>query len=176
MSCYRCSGLAAAGLTLLITACVVGAQPRQAVPLKSVVLSDVQGLFGGQDLWATQDGTAYVRTAGRPPAGQSGGMWERRSRVALTAAQWAQLERLVGAHGLLTLKIPQRAGVPDEAHPTITVVTRSGTKASVGKWANDKNDDFDPVYDYLLWLCKTSGEILREGPYDWKWHPDGFDE
>ena len=158
-----------------LSACVTRAQSRPPVPLKSVVLRDVQGLFGGQNLWASADGTAFVQTVGHSQA--VAGLAERRSRLKLTAAQWSEIERLVGAHGLLTLKTPQRSGVPDEAHPNISLVTRSGTKVEVGKWADDKVPDFDAVYQYLLQLtasASATGELLNEGLYDWKWHPDGF--
>ena len=157
----------------LLAGCPVAGQGGAPVPLKSFVLSDVQGLFGGQSLWAAEDRTAYVQFAGRPPAGQSG-MWETRYKTTLTANQWAEVERLVGVHRLLTVKMPDRNGVPDEARPAMTLVTRSGVTVTVAKWANDKHPGFDPVYGYLIELCRLKGELFREGPYDWQWKPEGF--
>jgi len=135
----------AAILGLLLSPAVMGCnrEPGPPVPLRSVVLHDVQGLWGGHALWAREDGAAVIQVVGPPPPGQSG-LWEKRYNVKLTAAQWAEAERLVGAHHFLTLKTKERPGVPDEAHPTIAVVTKSGTPAKATKLANDKHSDFDP--------------------------------
>jgi hypothetical protein len=156
----------------LVAGCNAAEQSRPPVKLTSFVLADVQGLSGGQAIWATHDGTAFVQLVGHE-AGQNG-LWERRYKRQLTPAQWGDVERLVAAHNLLGIKMPQRPGVPDEAHPTISLVTQSGTAVSVGKWANDKHPDFDQVYEYLLSLCRPEGELLREGAFDWVWRPAGF--
>lgn len=148
-------------------------RPGPPVPLKSFTLHDVQGLFGGHAIWVAEDRTAFVQVVGRPPAGQSG-LWEKRYKVTLTPEQWSEVERLVGAHHLLTAKMPERYGVPDEAHPIIVLVTKDGRTAKVRKWANDTHPDFDPVYAHLLGLCRAEGELVREGACDWAWRPDGF--
>jgi len=157
----------------LLAGCQGERQPGPPVPLKSFVLHDVQGLGGGHAIWAAEDRTALVQVVGEPPAGQRG-LWEKRYKIKLTAEQWAEVERLVGAHHLLTAKVPERSGVPDEAHSIIVVVTRSGATVKVRKWANDKHPDFDPVYAYLLGLCRSEAELVREGKFDWGWRPDGF--
>ena len=146
----------------------------QTVPLEALVLQDVQGLFGGQSLWVSADRTAYVQLVGRR-AGEPA-LWERRYKTTLTAEEWAEAERLIRAHHLLTVKMPNRPGVPDEAHPVITIVTRAGATTRIGKWANDKHPDFDPVYSFLIGLCRPRGTLIREGPIDWKWTPPGFDK
>jgi hypothetical protein len=150
-------------------------EPGPPVPLKSFILHDVQGLFGGQALWASEDGTAFVQLVGRPPAKQRG-LWEKRYKIKLTAEQWAEVERLVGAQRFLTLHVPERTGEPDEARPSIVVVTKSGKTAKAQKWANDKHAGFDLVYNYLLSLCKLDGELLREATFEWKWRPEGFEQ
>ena len=48
--------------------------------------------------------------------------------------------------------------------------------AKAGKWANDRNPDFDALYSYLRGLCHSEGELIREGPFDWEWRPDGFEK
>jgi hypothetical protein len=159
---------------LLLAGCQGERQPGPAVPLKSFVLHDVQGLLGGQALWAAEDRTAFVQVVGPPPAGQSG-LWEKRYRTKLTAEQWAEVERLVGAHHLLTAKMVDRPGVPDEAHPIIVTVPKTGAAVRVRKWASDKHPDFDPVYSYLLGLCRGEFALVREGVFEWEWRPDGFE-
>ena len=149
------------------------AQPRTPVRLRQFVLQDVQGLFGGQSIWAAEDRTAYVQRVGHKQGER--GLWETRYKLTLSPEQWAEVERLVGAHNLLNYKMRERPGVPDEARPMITLVTRAGTTTTAAKWANDKHPDFDPVYEYLLGLCRTDGQLLREGEYDWKWRPAGFE-
>jgi hypothetical protein len=146
------------------------------VSLRSFVLHDVQGLFGGAALWAAEDRTAVVQLIGSPPAGQSG-LWERRYKVTLTEEQWAEVERLIGTHRFLTLKTRERYGVDDEARPTIAVVTKAGATAKVMKWANDKHPDFDPLYEYLLGLCRNAKgqQPVHEGNYEWGWRPEGFE-
>ena len=150
-----------------------GRQPGPPVPLHSIVLHDVQGLFGGRRLWAADDRTAIVQVVGRPPAGHSG-LWEKRYQFKLSEGEWAEVERLVGAHPQHPPKVPQRPGVPDEARPAIMVVTKAGLIQKAHEWAGDKDADFDPLYDYLLGLCRTDGEPVREGTYDWAWRPEGF--
>ena len=148
------------------------AQPG-AVRLKQFALQDVQGLFGGQSIWAAEDRTTYVQRVGHEQG--KPGLRESRYKLTLTADQWAEVERLVGAHNLLNAKMGTRPGVMDEARPAITLVTRAGTTTTIAKWANDKHPDFDPVYEYLLRLCRADGALIREGEYDWKWRPPGFE-
>ena len=165
-------------LGLLLASSVMGCtrEPGPPVPLRSIVLHDVQGMWGGHALWARADGTAVVQVVGAGPPGEAG-LWEKRYRVKLTADQWAEVERLVGAHHFLTIEVRQRPAIPDEAHPTIAVVTREGTTARATKWAEDRHPDFDPLYHHLLDLCSGdgAGHPVHQGPYDWDWRPDGFD-
>jgi hypothetical protein len=145
------------------------------VSLKTILLHDVQGLFGGCALWVGEDRTAFIQVVDRPPTGASG-VWEKRYKKKLTDDHWAAIERLVGAHNLLTVKMPERLGVPDEARPIIIFLTRSGTTVKLRKWINDKHPDFDPVYTYLLGICQDQGELLQEGQYMWEWCPTGFEQ
>ncbi|HVS38202.1 MAG TPA: hypothetical protein VMS17_21765 [Gemmataceae bacterium] len=147
------------------------------MPLRSVVLLDIQGLFGGQDIWIAEDGAAFAQVV-EPVRGKGAwGFHVRRYRLHVPLNQITDLERLVATHDFLRLKNPTRPGVPDEASPMISLVTKAGDAFCVGKWANDKNSDFDPVYDLLLNLLKAEDKQLieeQQGPIDWSWHPDGF--
>jgi len=159
----------------LLAGCKWERPPGPPVPLKSFVLHNVQGFFGGHAIWVAEDKTAIVQIVSPAPSGQSG-LQEKRYKTKLTDAQWTEVERLVGAHHLLTTTVPDRAAVPDEGRPTIVLVTRAGPTTKVRKWANDKHPDFDPVYAYLLELCRAHGEPVREGAFHWEWRPDGFEQ
>lgn len=166
--------LAAAG-----TACNRNADavrgPGLPVPLRSVVLRDVQGLWGGHALWAWDEGKVVVQVVGKTPMGRTG-LWEKRYERKLTADQWAEIERLIGAHHFLTLEVKDRYGEPDEPRPSITVVTRDGVRRKVAKWAGDEHTDFDSLYAHLRGLCDgVEGQPIYEGPFDWDWRPEGFD-
>jgi hypothetical protein len=71
-------------------------QPGAPIPLKSFARTDVQGLFGGQSIWAAPDRTAYIQTVGHSP-GKSG-LGETRYKIKLSTQQWREIEQLVGAH------------------------------------------------------------------------------
>jgi hypothetical protein len=159
----------------LLAGCAGQQQAGPPVPLGAVVLYDVQGLFGGRALWASEGGTAFVQVVGPAPAGESG-LWEKRYKTKLAGEQWAEAERLVGAHHFLTLGLPERPGVPDEACPVIAVVTKAGATAKARKWAGDKQPDFDALYGYLVTLCRPEGELVREGPFEGQWRPEGFEQ
>jgi hypothetical protein len=148
--------------------------PGPPVKLRSFGLHDVQGLYGGNALWAAADRTTIVQVVGDPPAGRRG-LWERRYRTTLSAGQWAEVERLVGACHLAAFNVPERPGIPDEACPIIFAVPCDRATIKVRKWANDRHWGFDPVYAHLLGLCRAEGEPIHEGAYDWDWRPDGFD-
>lgn len=171
----RVAGTAAALLSaLLVAGCEGERRPGPPVPLKSFALHEVHGLFG-HAIWAAEDRTAFVQVVGLPPAGHSG-LWEKRYKTTLTAEQWVEVGRLVGVHRLAAVKVPERPGVPDEAHPIIVVVPESGGTVKVRKWANDKHPDFDPVYAYLLALCRAEGMLVREGAFEWEWRSTGFEQ
>jgi hypothetical protein len=170
--------LSVAVMALGLTGCGNDAgEPGPPVPLKSFVLHDVQGLFGGEALWVGEDNSAIVQVVGAPPPAKSG-LWEKRYKLTVTKEQRAEFERLVGAHDFLRLKIRQRDGIPDEEHPIIVVTTKAGDKARVRKWANDKNPRFDPLYSHLLAIAGTAEgrELIHEGEYDGNWTPDGFEK
>lgn len=145
-----------------------GDEEGRPVALRSFVLHEVQALHGGCVLWAGQDRTAIVQVI-------EPGLWERRYKIKLNEEQWTEIERLVGAHRFLTLEMPQRNGIPDEALAIIAVTTRDGETAKSQKWANDKHPDFDPIHDYLRGLCRAEGDLIREGPFSWDWRPQAFE-
>jgi hypothetical protein len=170
--------LVVAILSLLLLPTVVGCNRETGipVPLRSFVLHDIQGLRGGRALWVGEDGAAVVQVVGQAPAGQSG-LWEKRYNLRLTGEQWAEVERLAGAHHFLTLKFKERPAVPDESHAIIAIVTKAGTSAKATKLGSNPQSDFDPLYKYLIDICDGVGTVrpVHEGVFDWDWRPVGFD-
>jgi hypothetical protein len=137
---------------------------------KAFVLYDVQGLWGGQDLWVGEDGRGYAQLI------RKGGLPVRRYRVRLSPEEVAELERLLGVHDFMNLTTRRRPGVPDEARSVLCVWPQSGTPVCVAKWAGDKHPDFDAVYEAALGLLSElkDDQIVDSGPFDWGWHPPGF--
>jgi hypothetical protein len=144
--------------------------------LDQAVLLDVQGLFGGLNLWISADGKAicsFVAPPG-PEAKGAPGFQESRYEVVLSQEQRATLLGLVNKHGFFSIKTRERSGVPDEARPMIYI--KSGAKAhAVAKWAGDTHKDFDPIYQFLRKTAEAmkSGEAVYRGAYQ-QWEPEGF--
>ena len=139
------------------------------VAFARVTLRDVQGLWGGQDLWLDADGKLVVQTVHMADRLKG----TKRFTTQLSAEQVAAAVKLLADRKFLEIRIPPRPGVPDEARPTITLRTSDGREASVAKWANDKHPDFDAIYKHLLDLVKEAvkGEPSYVGPYNRAWQP-----
>ena len=153
-----------------MVSCTHNAQPPRS-PISKIELRDVQGLTGGRDIWFYADGRLIVQIV--EPG--NGGLVAKRYQTELPSDAFTLVKALCEAHHFLELNIPLRNGVPDEARPTITVWTASGQTHSVAKWGNDRHADFDAIYEQLLTLVgRAQAERPEfEGPYDWKWTPEG---
>lgn len=150
---------------------VVAAEPAREskaedLRLGEASLLDVQGLWGGQNVFLQADGSAVVQIV-------SQGMREKRYELKLDAAKVAEFEKLLARHDFFIIKIKERPGIPDEAHPEIAVRLASGQERKVMKWAGDKHPDFDPLYAWLLAVAESAkaGKPVFEGAFDWKWRP-----
>jgi hypothetical protein len=164
--------------SLLLTAVMTLGGCAQAEPdlkeLDQVILLDVQGLWGGQDLWISTNGQAVCRFVAPPEKGESG-LQETRYEFALSEEQRSTLPELIKKYPFFSIRTEDRYGVPDEARPCI--YAKSGVKShAVGKWANDKHRDFDSIYEFLLKIVESGkkGKQIHRGVFDWNWKPDGF--
>lgn len=135
-----------------------------------LLLIDVQGLFGGTCVYI--DSTrllVWIRRISR------GCLQEVRSRFALSEAAWQDLNHLLSKHDLASVQIPMGTPVPDEAHPAIILERADRSTVTVGKWASQRDPDFDPVYKHLLRLAEHADD---DSPaidgYDPAWRPPGF--
>ncbi|MCP4602335.1 MAG: hypothetical protein GY847_17770 [Proteobacteria bacterium] len=164
-------------ISLLAFAILVGACTRQdtrSPQLDQIILLDVQGLWGGRDLWILDDGTAYCRIVVPPEAGESG-LQEKRYRFNIPQEDIDRLVELIQSHEFFSIQTEDRLGVPDKARPIIYVAAGDRT-AVVAKWANDRHPDFDPIYEVLVELAEVgeNGELVWSGSLDWEWRPDQF--
>lgn len=137
-----------------------------------VLLLDVQGLFGGRELWLAADGSAHARVVGPPAPGQAM-LGERRFTFTVGPGELAELARLLARHDLTKMRTPNRYGVPDEARPVVCV--QAGRKIhAVGKWANDAHAEFDAIYLFLTRLVNREAQAAAgEGKWDGE-VPPGF--
>jgi hypothetical protein len=111
-----------------------------------VELRDVQGLHGGRDIDVEADGVWALRVV--TPGGRT------TNKPGRLAGGMATLEKLIQQHDFFGLTIPHRLGIPDEAHPEISVILKNGSRRTVGKWAGDSHAGFDAIYRWLLRLEK----------------------
>jgi hypothetical protein len=143
------------------------------LPLKAVILLDVEGMQGGQNLWLAEDGTGIVQIVG---PWCSGGLPEKRYRVQFGKQVVIEAERLAGVHRFLELKLKLGVGPPGGGHPRIALLSKDGKRSSSIKREHDKQADFDPFYAHLLGLTERldGAELIYEGAFTWDWHPEGF--
>lgn len=132
--------------------------------LQAVTLRDVQGLFGGRDVWIAADGACHVRVMDRGVEKRYAG------KIPMD-----ELKALLATHDPKKIRIPERPGVPDEARPTL-IVRSAEEVVKVAKWANQKHAGFDAIYG---WIVKKAEDVAQgapalEGRYDPAWKPDGF--
>jgi len=152
------------GSVIIFSACTP-AQP-QASTFSQIVLKDVQPLWGGRNLYLWHDGTLYIQIVEQ---GQ-----ESRYATQTAPEQVAELEALLAEHNFAAIEIPDRPGMPDEAHPAIEVWWQSGEFTSAAKWDTDTHPDFDAVYDWLVNLANETVEgetAVYSGPYEPNWQP-----
>lgn len=134
----------------------------------TVILKDVQGLWGGRNIFVTGNGTVTVQIVER-------GMKEKRYRFAMEGKANQQLLARFIDNDYCTISPETRMGQPDEARPAITLVNSAGKAHTVEKWANDRHARFDALYEAILELEKfcVNHDPVYEGAYDSSYRPDG---
>ncbi len=141
-----------------------------------IILLDVQGLWGGRDLWISSDGSAFCRVV-EPPAKGGSGLLETLYSFTISDGQRVALHSLFNTHHFCSIQIEDRYGLPDEARPII-VIRAGGEICRAAKWLNDSHQGFDSIYKHLLMIVENGrlGKKIGSGTYDWRWKPDGFAE
>ncbi|MCX5683629.1 MAG: hypothetical protein NT049_08095 [Planctomycetota bacterium] len=140
--------------------------PESDWPKCKVALRDIQGLMGGQDVYLDGSGDCIVRIAAKGN--------EKRFSLKLAQEEVAAVRRMCIRSDLADMKIKERPGVPDEAHPEISLTSAAGETRKVAKWANDKVPAFDKVYAVLVGISKRTAELkpTYEGKYDPAWQAE----
>lgn len=148
--------------TLNATYAFLGDEPGW--PSAHIELADIQGLWGGRKITVHGPGQVIAQIVGR-------GMFERRYEFAIEQADWRHLLDIAVQNDFVTIQPADRPGLPDEAHPAITLTNAAGESRTVAKWAGVKDDRFDAVYVALVQLeALTLGlEPITSGPFT----PDG---
>jgi hypothetical protein len=148
------------------------APPAIAAPLVFYLL-DIQGLYGGQDVYVHADGTCLVRVI--PEAGRSGGgLREHRYVASLPTDKLNNLVRIAEDSRFASYRQGRLHGVPDEAYPFIYWRRGAASTIEAHKWAEEKDPRFDAIYTALLKCIKDARPLrtLYRGRYDYQWmHP-----
>ena len=137
--------------------------------MQRVSLRDVQGMWGGRNIFVSRDGALWVQVVAQ-------GLQEKRYKLQLSAEAMKELETFLSQHRVEDIAIKDRSGVPGEGRPTIEFVTTEGKIIQKVKWANDKNEQFDAVYKQLILLVPKDGTEapVYSGALDQNWKPDGY--
>jgi hypothetical protein len=163
------------GQITTVTARAFGAaaDPKPTAPL-ILRLRDIAGFSGGQDLALDGNGNLFVRIArldpyhapARPYQPPSR-FWGKRFHIKLAPAALSELLTFVRASGVTHYQERTRNGVSDEPRPVIRVALPGQRPFEVAKWADDKDVNFDALYNRLLELTKRAAQTppYREQPY-----------
>ncbi|MCK6472366.1 MAG: hypothetical protein L6R28_11530 [Planctomycetes bacterium] len=120
----------------------------------SIQLQDIHGLWGGHEITVSGTGACSVRTRK--------GRDELTRDIALPVTECADLLRMAIKHDLVSLKIRERPGVPDETRPSIVLKNSEGKEFKIAKWGGDKEPRFDAVYQTLFALADRKSQALGE--------------
>jgi len=147
---------------------------KESDQIKRVVLYDIQGLYGGTAVYVSDTGITFIQIV-RPEDGKDG-LQEKRYIIKLKPGELEKLQKVIGENNFLKIKIKNRLGVPDEAHPIIEVIMKSGKSKKVWKWFNDVQPDFDAIYQYLGKIAEKVEryQLIHQGSFDYNWVPVGF--
>ncbi len=95
-------------------------------------------------------------------------MFERRYEFTLEMAAWQRLLSVFLENDFVTIQPPDRPGIPDEAHPTITLTNAAGEARACSKWAGVVDDHFDQVYAAMMELETATQHLepIYNGPFN----------
>ena len=118
-------------------------------------LEDVQPLYGGVRLWVASWGNPSVHRVAA-----SGDV--KRYKVPFNREEKLDLIQLFAEQDFLTIAPPERAGIPDEARPSITLINHKRETHTVSKWAGVQDARFDVIYDALLTVIERAKDVKPE--------------
>jgi hypothetical protein len=177
--CIRPSAIVRLALTMFMGVMLCACQsPRGNEPdeeWKEPVfhLKDIQGLFGGRDIYIYEDDTALVRLARHER--RSLRLREKRFITRLPAGTVDRLHALARSSGFDAYRQTRKTGIPDEAYPHLYWRSPSGKEFQGNKWDGEKDAHFDPLYHELVSLADTAKPAAPRyhGNYDSEWRHGG---
>ncbi len=142
--------------------------------IDTIVLLDVQGMHGGQNVWLSHNGELYAQLI-KPAHEDEYRFKEKRIKIKLTSEEQNIINKIFNDSDFLRVKIQQRGLVPDEALPILWLKTKGGRIAAAAKPDSDENPQFDPIYYWLVETINKKGITSTYiGQYDSSWWPKGF--
>ena len=143
-----------------------------------IALIDVQGLWGGRNIFILGSGKIFVQVVYREPkkSGSLSPLLEKRYVLSLADDEIRKLINVFIENDFITINLKDRPGIPDEAMPTIILVNGKGQMYKISKWESDKDIRFDTIYQEIL-LLETrikNLETVFTGIYDSKFMPEGM--
>lgn len=109
-----------------------------------IELSDIHPLQGGTKIKIEGGNKVTILIVEK-------GRTTQKERTLLPKDYDSLIERLITSD-LLTIPVEERAGLPDEASPTIILTNSKGETFKLRKWAGDSNKRFDDIYRSILKL------------------------
>jgi len=130
------------------------------------IVQDVQGLWGGVEIYVAGTGKTVVRVV----TPEEGGLKEKRY---VSTLDTSVNQILIGAfikNNFLTINDSERPGIPDEAHPSITLINAEGERHTVWRWDGDMNKRFSNIMSEFrkIWEKVEKTEPVFEGEFMWE--------
>lgn len=145
------------------------ADDKTKVEMTYLSLKDVQGLFGGRNIYINSQGMVWVQVVDK-------NRMEKRFQFQMNPQKLNEINLILSKNNYLKFKTNQRMGVPDEAYPVLKVLLTTGEINEVGKWAGDEHPQFDAIYNWLILkvVPPYQSKTIYEGSYQNNWSPPGF--
>ncbi|MDJ0752344.1 MAG: hypothetical protein QNJ45_02420 [Ardenticatenaceae bacterium] len=126
-------------------------------------LEDVQALHGGVKVSILSWGDYFVHQIA--PDGE-----KISYKIPISSAERDYLVNLFVEQDFVTIKPQERMGIPDEARPVITLRNSKGRERTVSKWAGEKNERFDELYQALKALAAQTekGKLIKPRFNGWQ--------
>lgn len=156
------------------------AQGGAMADIQSIELLDIQGLYGGRNVFINSSGEAWVLSV-NPETGR-GGLKEEGRMIKGEENLFKEIVNKINENDFYNLKIKDRMGIPDEARVTISITDNKCKEFRLSAWErNEMGPDeyikspkykFDEIYSKLKRVETIAKETKKP---DRKGNHDGFD-
>lgn len=124
-----------------------------------IELRDVQGLYGGRNIFIQGSGKTLIQKVDSDPA-KGTGLFEKRYIVELNDYKIRRLINNFIRDDFVSIKINPRSGIPDEAKPEIALYNSRGESRKISKWDMDTVDRFDHLYGQVLEIEQKTENLI----------------